>query len=64
MAWVPQSQSSGIGWLNPFTWFYRGDGERNSKEIKSGDGSFVINLQSQRKILRHPRGIVSTVRSY
>merc|ERR1712051_153216 len=56
-AWVPQSQSSSIDWLNPFTWFYRGYGERNNEEMKGGCGSSIINLQSQRKILRRPRAI-------
>ena len=56
-------RSSSIDWLNPFTWFYRGDGERNNEEMKGGGGSSVINLQSQRKILRRPRSNVSIVRN-
>ena len=61
---APQSQSSSLDWLNPFTWFYRGDGERNNEEMKGGGGSSVINVQSQRKILRRRLGLVNIVRSY
>jgi len=56
---APQSQSSSLDWLNPFTWFYRGDGERNNEEMKGGGGSSVINVQSQRKILRRRLGLVN-----
>ena len=61
---APQSQSSSLDWLNPFTWFYRGDGERNNEEMKGSGGSSVINVQSQRKILRRRLGLVNIVRSY